>query len=197
LQEARDKENTTRSGTDAAHTDAELNEFVRKMAENSAAEIELGRMASQRGVDQEVKQFGSDMANDHARAADGLKQIAAQLGISVAPPQLDAEHRALADRLSKLNGTAFDRAYAEAMVDGHQKVLTLLEQHGGGRINMTGGGGRTEGTHPVATGGAAEKGQQVIAEWAAKTVPIVEAHLQRARLLQVRFAGDSASPPKK
>src|SRR5215213_7448016 len=83
VQEARDRETTTRSGADAEHTDAEVRTFVMSMATDGAAEVQLGRLASERGADQEVKQFGADMARDHASAGEELKQLAGQLDISI------------------------------------------------------------------------------------------------------------------
>jgi len=193
VKDAQANETTTRSGTDTAHTDAEVQHFVMTMAADGAAEVELGRLAAARGVDKEVKQFGADMARDHERAGEDLKQIAGQLNIAV-PAQIDDEHRALISRLSTLNGKAFDRAYMDAMVNGHQEVLALLESHGGGRTTMTGGGGQSENTRPAATSGTAEQGQQVVAEWAAKTAPIVQAHLKRAHEVQDRLSGSNAKP---
>jgi hypothetical protein len=166
-----------------------------KMAADGAAEVELGRLAAQRGVDNEVKKFGQDMATEHERAGGDLKQIAGQLEIAITA-QPDQENRALIERLSKLNGKAFDRAYMEAMVNGHKEVLASLEQHGGDRMRMTGGGGQTQGAQPAATGGTAAKGQQVVSEWAAKTLPVVQAHLTRAQQVHDRLAGTTAAPKK-
>ena len=53
------------------------------------------------------------MIDDHSKANDELKALAAQKG-EVLPTELDASHKALQDRLSKLSGDAFDKAYMAA-----------------------------------------------------------------------------------
>ena len=37
------------------------------------------------------------------------------------PTELDAKHKAMQDRLSKMKGAAFDRAYMAHMVTAHQQ----------------------------------------------------------------------------
>ena len=46
------------------------------------------------------------------------------------PAALPADAIALKDRLSKLSGAAFDRAYIDAMVDGHREVLADVRSRG-------------------------------------------------------------------
>jgi hypothetical protein len=78
-----------------------------------------------------------------------------------------------------MNGRAFDRAYMDAMVTEHQEALDLLTAHSGERMSLTGGGGKPQPGQSTEPGAAT--GQQPVSEWAAKTVPIVQAHLTRAR----------------
>lgn len=49
------------------------------------AEIELGRLAQQRGTHAEVKEFGAPMVRDHQIAAEELKPIAARANTGVRP----------------------------------------------------------------------------------------------------------------
>ena len=69
---------------------------------------------------QQVKDFGSRMVQDHSQAGDQLKAIAQQKGVQL-PDQLDGEHRAMRDRLAKLQGDQFDRAYMRLMTSDHDK----------------------------------------------------------------------------
>ena len=66
------------------------------------------------------------MVDDHGKANDELQGIAQKKSISL-PPAVDAEHQAKMDSLGKLSGKNFDSAYVNAMVDGHQKTLTLMQ----------------------------------------------------------------------
>jgi putative membrane protein len=191
VKDARARETTT--GVDAtATTDTEVRDFVVTMAAHGIAEVDLGRVATQRASTPEVKRFGQDMVTDHERSGADLKTLAEHLGITV-PAQPDEAHRTLADQLSKMSGRGFDQAYVKAMVTGHQETLDLLTAFGGERMGLTGGGGKQPGGQATATGAATA--QQPVSEWAAKTIPIIQAHLTRARELQNQMAGTD-SPQK-
>jgi putative membrane protein len=94
--------------------------FIKKAAEGGLAEVELGRLAAEKGHSDEVKKFGQRMVDDHSKANDQLKQLASSKGVNV-PSDLDAKDKATKDRLSKLSGAQFDRAYMNDMVRDHSK----------------------------------------------------------------------------
>jgi putative membrane protein len=192
VKDARQRE-TTATAEAVNTTDTEVRDFVVAVASQGIAEIDLGRLAAQRASNPEVKRFGQDMVTDHGRSGEDLKRLAENLGIAV-PTQPDEAHRTLADRLSKMTGTGFDQAYMDAMVTGHQETIGLLTAYGGDRMSLTGGGGKQPGEQPTPSGAAT--GQRAVSEWAAKTIPIVQAHLTRARELQSQLGG-SSSPRRK
>src|SRR6185437_11610509 len=92
--------------------------FVMKAAGGGMAEVELGRLATEKASSPDVKQFGQRMIDDHGKANDELKGLATRKNITL-PAAPDAKHKATQDRLSKLSGTAFDRAYMADMVADH------------------------------------------------------------------------------
>lgn len=94
--------------------------FVKKAAQGGLAEVELGKLASEKASSDDVKQFGQKMVDDHSKANDQLKQIASQKSMDV-PSELAPKDKAVVDRLSKLSGPAFDRAYMKHMVMDHSK----------------------------------------------------------------------------
>lgn len=112
------------AGTSGAVGSADR-DFVRDVVGMNAADLELGRLASERGG-ADVKQFAQMMVTDHSAAGDKLQQFASQRAIEV-PAQLDDKHRDLREELAKKQGLDFDRAYADAMVDEHQKLVDKLE----------------------------------------------------------------------
>jgi putative membrane protein len=65
------------------------------------------------------------MAQDHGDANKRLLAIGKKAEPSI-PQAIDSEHDALRDRLAKLSGTDFDRAYMQAQVADHQKTVNLL-----------------------------------------------------------------------
>jgi putative membrane protein len=100
-------------------------DFVHDVGIANLAEIELGRMASERAASPEVKKFGQMMVDDHTKAGDELKAVASRQNIPM-PTELDNKHIDLRDKLQKLNGADFDKEYMKAMVDGHDDVLDKL-----------------------------------------------------------------------
>jgi putative membrane protein len=94
--------------------------FMRKAAEGGQAEVELGRLASEKASSPEVKQFGQRMVDDHSKANDRLKQIASEKGVKL-PEKLSAKDEATKRRLEKLSGKSFDRAYIRDMVADHSQ----------------------------------------------------------------------------
>lgn len=94
--------------------------FLTKSAEGGLTEVELGQIAQQKGSSEEVKQFGAQMASEHSKVNEELKDIAQKKGVNV-PGKLDARHQATVDRFNKLSGRNFDRAYIHAMVKDHKE----------------------------------------------------------------------------
>jgi len=98
-------------------------QFIKKAAQGGLAEVELGKLATEKAASPEVKQFGQRMVDDHGKANDQLKQVASQKGITV-PEKLNAKDAATKTRLEKLSGKAFDRAYMQDMVADHTKDVS-------------------------------------------------------------------------
>lgn len=96
------------------------NKFVKDAALGGMAEVELGKLATQKGSSDAVKQFGQKMVDDHTKANDQLKEIASKENISI-PDSLDSKHQSRIEKLSKLSGPAFDKAYAKDQVKDHKK----------------------------------------------------------------------------
>ena len=127
--------------------------FVIQTAKNGMAEVELGKLASEKASNAKVKAFGQRMVTDHGKAGDELKSLAATKQITL-PAMPDPEHKAVHDRLAKLSGAEFDRAYVREMVAGHRKgVDSFTMESMSGRDND-------------------------VKAWATKTLPTVREHLR-------------------
>jgi putative membrane protein len=101
--------------------------FMTKAAQGGMAEVEMGRVAVQNANNPQVKQFGQRMIDDHSKANDQLKSIAAKKNVTL-PTDIDAKQRAEMDRLSKLKGAAFDREYMTLMVKDHKEDVSEFEK---------------------------------------------------------------------
>ena len=97
--------------------------FVTKLAGVGMAEVELGTLAKDKASSREVKAFAQRMIDEHTKAGNELKAIADRKHLAW-PAALPADAVALKGKLSQLSGAAFDRAYIDAMVDGHRAALS-------------------------------------------------------------------------
>ena len=106
--------------------------FVRDAAQGGMAEVELGKLATEKASSDDVKKFGQRMVDDHTKAADQLKQVASSEGIQL-PQTLSAKDKMTEERLSKLSGEQFDKAYMADMVKDHTQDVTEFqhESHSG------------------------------------------------------------------
>jgi putative membrane protein len=102
-------------------------QFVNKAGTDGLAEVELGRLATQRAARPAVRSFGERMVTDHGRANAELAALARSKGLTV-PMALDPSAQAMRDRLSSLNGADFDRAYMSEMVRDHTEDVALFER---------------------------------------------------------------------
>lgn len=101
--------------------------FMDKAAQGGLAEVQLGNLAKDHAKSQAVKDFGQKMVDDHTKANDELKSLASQKNVTL-PTDLDAKDKATYDRLSKLNGAAFDKAYMRDMVSDHRKDVAEFKK---------------------------------------------------------------------
>lgn len=97
--------------------------FVEKAAMGGMVEVDLGKLAQQKGASDQVKQFGSKMVEDHSKANDELKQVAKNKVVDL-PTSLDSAHQKDMDKLSKLSGAEFDRAYMKNMLADHKEDIS-------------------------------------------------------------------------
>ena len=100
--------------------------FVMQAGQLSMMEVELGRLAVQRGSSAGVKQYGQEMVEDHTRANQELMQLAMQKKVEL-PTEMSTQNTALIDRLSGLSGKSFDTAYKQAMIDSHNQAIALFQ----------------------------------------------------------------------
>jgi putative membrane protein len=105
--------------------------FVMNAAMGGMEEVELGRLAAQKGASDEVRQFGQRMVDDHSKANEQLMQIASGKGMTP-PTTLDAKHQAAMQKLSALSGEKFDKEYVKMMVSDHKKDVGEFQKEASG-----------------------------------------------------------------
>ncbi|WP_062543134.1 DUF4142 domain-containing protein [Rufibacter tibetensis] len=133
--------------------------FVAEVASAGLFEVELGRLASSKGNDPRVRQFGQLMLDHHTQSNTQLKQIA-ELKNLIVPSALGEDHQETYNKVMTNTGAAFDKAYMEAMVKDHKDNLDRFEE-------------------------MAEKGKDMeLKAFAAKGLPMLRAHLKQAEELE-------------
>jgi len=131
-------------------------QFVMEAAQGGSAEVQLGNLAVQKAASSDVKQFGQRMVDDHSRVGDELKQFASRKNVSLSS-EIGAQHQEVIDRLSKLSGKEFDRAYMAEMLKDHEKDVAAFD-----RISQ-------QGNDPD------------LRAWTTKSLPTLREHLQMAQ----------------
>jgi putative membrane protein len=147
------KDTTTNvAATGGIAVTAEDAKFATDAANGGLAEVALGKLAQTKATNPQVKSFADMMVTDHSKVNDELAAIAKAKNITL-PAAPDADHQKKLDDLSKLSGKDFDKAYVDAMVDGHKKTLDLM--------NMA----------------AKDCKDSELKAFAVKTAPVVQTHL--------------------
>jgi putative membrane protein len=192
-----DEDQTKSPGSADTHgATGEARHFAEQATYAGNAEVKLGQLATERAQTPAVKEFAQMMVRDHTKAGNELKQAVTRHDVQP-PAGLDAEHQRLYDRLNKLQGAEFDREYMKAMVDGHQKVKSMLSSRAS---NQRTGADRNRGA--TGTSGTTTGSTQLdtaVNQWATKTLPAVEQHLQKAQEISAKVdnaRGTTGTTPK-
>lgn len=146
--------------------------FAKEAAQGGMAEVKLGQLAQDKGSNDAVKSFGKRMMDDHSKANDKLKDAASKDNVTL-PTDVSAKDQATYDKLSKLNGAAFDRAYAKDMVKDHQTDVSQFQKE--------------------ASAGKSDS----LKGFASETLPTLQAHLKEAKEMAKSVSGTNASKSSK
>jgi len=131
-------------------------DFVLKASAAGLAEVNMGRLAGKRAHEAAVKEFAEKMVTDHSKANKELLELAERKKFKVAA-RMDDKHQAHNEKLLRLEGEAFDRAYMAGQVKDHEEAVTLFEKQ--------------------STSGKDED----LRSWAKKTLPTLKEHLKMAK----------------
>jgi putative membrane protein len=97
----------------------------------NTAEVEQGKLAQAKAKAPAVKKFADMMVRQHGAALGEQAKIVKKLSLgsddSAIAEKLKAEGETTLDTLKKTERAAFDAAYVKSQVEGHQKLLELLD----------------------------------------------------------------------
>jgi len=156
--------NTTPSNSNvaAANANASGDSFVTEAASGGMAEVELGKLASTKSQNADVKKFAEMMVTDHSKANDELKSLASKKNITL-PTAPIAKHQSVIQKLQGMSGADFDKAYVNDMLEDHEKDVAEFEKQSQ--------------SNPDAD----------VKAFAAKTLPTLKKHLDAIKALSAKM----------
>ncbi len=133
--------------------------FMIEAAQGGMAEVKLGELAAKNAASADVKAFGNKMAQDHSNANTELKSLAGKKSVTL-PTDVNAEQKAMYDKLAKLTGAEFDKEYVKGMVADHEKDVAEFKKQSTGAKDTD------------------------VKAFAAKTLPTLQGHLDAIKSIQ-------------
>jgi putative membrane protein len=132
--------------------------FVAKAASGGIHEVELGKLAATRAMREDVKKFAQKMVEDHTKANEELKKAAQAAGLRV-PEKMNDENQKEFDHFKDYKGADFDKQYLKHMLEDHEKDVAEFTQ------------------------ASKEAKNPQVKAFAAKTLPVIQEHLELVKKL--------------
>ena len=150
------KKTSTSSGTAKSGLSSADRKFFTDASQGGMMEVELGKIAADKGSNPDVKTFGQRMVDDHSKANDQLKDLASKKDVKLLGKLSPAKQK-MVDKFSKLSGAAFDSSYMSHMVTDHKQDVAEFKKE-------------------------AKSGKDSdLKAWAQSTLPTLEDHLKMAQ----------------
>jgi putative membrane protein len=138
--------------------------FAAEAYQGGIAEVQMGQLAQQKAGSDAVKQFGQMLVHDHMQADSELQRIAQQQHLDL-PAKPDANAAEEGQKLQNLSGSEFDQQFVQQQVAMHRTDINEFRQEA------------QSGSDPA------------LKAFAAKTLPVLEQHLQMAESLSEQKQG--------
>ena len=133
-------------------------QFAMMAGTSNMFEIQSSQLALTKAQSPDVKSFAQKMIDDHTKAGQDMETAAKAQNVTP-PAKLDAANQAKLDQLNGLSGQGFDSAYDAMQLKAHQDAVALFQGYG--------------------SNGPAG----ALKDFAAKTLPTLQMHLQMAEKL--------------
>jgi putative membrane protein len=135
-------------------------DFVHNAAMTDLYEIAAGKLASEKGQSDAVKQYGQHMVEAHSKTTDELKSIVAAEKLDVAlPSRLSKRYHSMMEALNNAPPEVFDKVYAKQQVKAHKRAAELFDDYAEGGDNAA------------------------LKQFAANVLPAIKQHLEQAEKL--------------
>jgi putative membrane protein len=146
----------------SAQVTREERSLMGALAQINMAEIEAGQLALEKSRSEQVRGFAQQVVDEHSADLQALRALAQARGVSL-PEEESIRSMSQSVALKMLSGRLFDRQYLKRMgISEHQRTLGLLRD---------------------ALKNTQDPELQALIE---KMLPVVQSHLQKARLISVQ-----------
>ena len=134
-------------------------DFVTEAATGDLFEIRSSELALKQG-DAATQKFAKQMITDHQKTSTELKTLVQTKNINVTiPGDPTSSQQSMLDKLTQLNGADFDKQYRDDQYSAHKSAVSAFQRYA------------KSGENPD------------LKQWAEKTAPTLEHHLEMAREL--------------
>lgn len=133
--------------------------YLHHAVDSDSYEVASSQLALQRSRNRQIRAFAQMMINHHTRSAAELARIHGSARPTLGQPQSEPKSQML-EKLRTSGGKAFEENYVQGQIAAHEEALSLHRTY-------------------ASTGGNAQ-----LRAFAARTAPLVESHLARARTLR-------------
>jgi putative membrane protein len=134
--------------------------FLQQAVHTESTEVQIGQLAIQKSGSDGVKKLGQMLIDDHTSGGQEATRLANTMQVSLTTNQAD-DQEATYRSLSGLSGTSFDNAFINAVIKNSQAAIAKYEAQ-------------------------AQSGDGEVAAYANRTLPLLERHLDMARMLKMR-----------
>jgi putative membrane protein len=134
-------------------------DFVKEAAISDMFEIASNKLAEDKGNASE-KSFALTMVTDHTKTSTELKTMVSSGKVKAdVPAELDSSHQSKLDKLKGESGKDFSSDFDSDQVSAHKDAVSLFERYAKGGDNAD------------------------LKDWARKTLPTLQHHLEMAQAL--------------
>ena len=100
--------------------------FIQMAGSLGLLQVQLGKLAEQKGSSPAVKDFGKQMVTEYSQVNKDLAAAAKQAAFPA--PVLMRQHQQILDLFVSTGGSSFDKKYMAEMVSEHQAATQLFQQ---------------------------------------------------------------------
>jgi putative membrane protein len=135
-------------------------DVVKEVAISDMFELQSNKLGEERGNAAE-KSFAAMMIKDHTKTSEELKTMVKSGDVKAElPTALDSSHQSKLDKLGGYKGDDFTSEFASQQVSAHKDAVSLFERYAKGGDNPK------------------------LKDWAGKTLPALQHHLEMAQALK-------------